>query len=37
MKPSPSQVMHLTSDVKFAAIYARVSPENQGKGFSIST
>ena len=34
MKQSPSQVIHLTSDVKFAAIYARVSTEDQGKGFS---
>jgi site-specific DNA recombinase len=37
MKPSPSQVMHPTSDMKFAAIYARVSTEDQGKGFSIPT
>jgi site-specific DNA recombinase len=37
MKPSPSQVMHPTSDRKFAAIYARVSTEDQGKGFSIPT
>jgi site-specific DNA recombinase len=37
MKPSPSQVMHPMSDRKFAAIYARVSTEDQGKGFSIPT
>src|SRR6266850_3634971 len=37
MKPSSSQAMNLTSDVKFAAIYARVSTEDQGKGFSIPT
>jgi site-specific DNA recombinase len=32
-----SSVMSLMSDVKFAAIYARVSTEDQGKGFSIPT
>ena len=37
MKPSSSQAMNLTSDVKFAAIYARLSTEDQGKGFSIPT
>ena len=37
MKPSFSPVMNLTSDMKFAAIYARVSTEDQGKGFSIPT
>jgi site-specific DNA recombinase len=37
MKPSPSQVMNLRSEVKFAAVYARVSTEDQGKGFSIPT
>ncbi len=35
MKPLPSQVVNLTSEVKYAAIYARVSTEDQGKGFSI--
>jgi site-specific DNA recombinase len=37
MKPSFSPVMNLTGDVKYAAIYARVSTEDQGKGFSIPT
>ena len=37
MKSSTSSVMNLTSDVKCAAIYARVSTEDQGKGFSIPT
>src|SRR2546426_1639907 len=37
MKSSFSPVMHLTGDVKYAAIYARVSTEDQGKGFSIPT
>jgi uncharacterized protein (DUF302 family) len=37
MKSSASSVMHLTSEVRFAAIYARVSTEDQGKGFSIPT
>jgi site-specific DNA recombinase len=37
MKPSSSQAMNLTSDMKYAAIYARVSTEDQGKGFSIPT
>jgi site-specific DNA recombinase len=29
--------MHLTGDIRCAAIYARVSTEDQGKGFSIPT
>jgi site-specific DNA recombinase len=37
MKPSSSQAMHLTSAMQYAAIYARVSTEDQGKGFSIPT
>jgi site-specific DNA recombinase len=37
MKPSSSLAMHLTSDTKYAASYARVSTEDQGKGFSIPT
>jgi site-specific DNA recombinase len=37
MKPSSSQAMNLTSDKKYGAIYARVSTEDQGKGFSIPT
>jgi site-specific DNA recombinase len=37
MKASPSSVMNLMSNDKFAAIYARVSTEDQGKGFSIPT
>jgi site-specific DNA recombinase len=37
MKSSFSPVMHLTSDIKYAALYARVSTEDQGKGFSIPT
>jgi hypothetical protein len=37
MKLSVSSVMNLTGDVKYAAVYARVSTEDQGKGFSIPT
>jgi DNA invertase Pin-like site-specific DNA recombinase len=37
MKRSFSPVMNLTSDMKYAAMYARVSTEDQGKGFSIPT
>jgi hypothetical protein len=37
MKSSFSPVMHLTSDITYAALYARVSTEDQGKGFSIPT
>jgi DNA invertase Pin-like site-specific DNA recombinase len=37
MKSSFSPVMTLTGDIKCAAIYARVSTEDQGKGFSIPT
>ena len=37
MKPSFSSVMNLTNDMKYAAMYARVSTEDQGKGFSIPT
>jgi hypothetical protein len=37
MKSSFSPVMNLTGDIKCAAIYARVSTEDQGKGFSIPT
>src|ERR671925_2040728 len=37
MKPSFSPVMNFTSDIRCAAIYARVSTEDQGKGFSIPT
>jgi site-specific DNA recombinase len=37
MKSSASSGMKLTSEVRFAAIYARVSTEDQGKGFSIPT
>jgi site-specific DNA recombinase len=37
MKSSVSSVMNLTGDVKYAAVYARVSTEDQGKGFSIPT
>jgi predicted site-specific integrase-resolvase len=37
MQSSISSVMNHTRDVKFAAIYARVSTEDQGKGFSIPT
>jgi Resolvase, N terminal domain len=37
MKRSFSPVMHLTGDIKCAAMYARVSTEDQGKGFSIPT
>jgi site-specific DNA recombinase len=37
MQSSSSSVMNLTSDVRFAAIYVRVSTEDQGKGFSIPT
>jgi site-specific DNA recombinase len=37
MNRSFSPAMNLTSDVKLAAIYARVSTEDQGKGFSIPT
>ena len=37
MKPSSSQAMNLTSDMKYAAVYARVLTEDQGKGFSIPT
>ena len=37
MKSSSSQAMHFTNDIKYAAIYARVSTEDQGKGFSIPT
>jgi site-specific DNA recombinase len=37
MKSSFSPVMYLTSDIKYAALYARVSIEDQGKGFSIPT
>jgi site-specific DNA recombinase len=37
MQSSVSSVMNLASDVRFAAIYARVSTEDQGKGFSIPT
>jgi DNA invertase Pin-like site-specific DNA recombinase len=37
MKSSASSGMNLTSEVRFAAIYARVPTEDQGKGFSIPT
>jgi hypothetical protein len=37
MKRSFSPAMHLTGDIKCAAMYARVSSEDQGKGFSIPT
>jgi site-specific DNA recombinase len=37
MNSSCSPVVHRTGDVKYAAIYARVSTEDQGKGFSIPT
>src|SRR5262245_24750243 len=37
MKRSFSPVINLTGDIKCAAIYARVSTEDQGKGFSIPT
>jgi hypothetical protein len=37
MKRSFSPGMHLTGDIKCAAMYARVSTEDQGKGFSIPT
>jgi site-specific DNA recombinase len=37
MKPSFSQTMISPSDIACAAIYARVSTEDQGKGFSIPT
>jgi site-specific DNA recombinase len=37
MKPSSSQAMTSPSDLKYAAIYARVSTEDQGKGYSIPT
>jgi site-specific DNA recombinase len=37
MQSSVSSVIHLTNDMKYAAIYARVSTEDQGKGFSIPT
>jgi site-specific DNA recombinase len=37
MKPSSSQAMNPTSNMKYAAMYARVSAEDQGKGFSIPT
>jgi hypothetical protein len=39
MKSSFSPVMHLTSDIKSAALYARVSTEDQGKlkfGYKVS-
>jgi DNA invertase Pin-like site-specific DNA recombinase len=35
MKPSFAPVMHLTSDVKYAAIYACVSTEDQADGYSL--
>ena len=35
MKPSSSQAMSVSSNIKYAGIYARVSTEDQGKGFSI--
>jgi Resolvase, N terminal domain len=37
MQSSVSSVIHPTNDMKYAAIYARVSTEDQGKGFSIPT
>jgi len=37
MKRSFSPVMNLTGDITCAAIYAHVSTEDQGKGFSIPT
>jgi site-specific DNA recombinase len=37
MQSSVSSVINLTNDMKYAAIYARVSTEDQGKGFSIPT
>jgi site-specific DNA recombinase len=37
MKPSPSRGMNPVRDITYAAIYARVSTEDQGKGFSIPT
>ena len=37
MKSSASSVMNLTRDVKSAAIYAHLSTEDQGKGFSVPT
>jgi hypothetical protein len=37
MPSSVSPVMNLPSDMKYAAISAKVSTEDQGKGFSIPT
>jgi len=37
MQSSVSSVINLTNDMKYAAMYARVSTEDQGKGFSIPT
>jgi site-specific DNA recombinase len=37
MQPTVSPALHVTSDIRRAAIYARVSTEDQGKGFSIPT
>ena len=37
MKSSFSPVMNLTGDINYAAVYVRVSTEDQAKGFSIPT
>jgi hypothetical protein len=37
MNRSFSPVMHLTGDITCAAMYVRVSTEDQGQGFSIPT
>jgi site-specific DNA recombinase len=37
MQSSVSSVINLTNDMKYAAMYARVSTEDQGKGSSIPT
>jgi hypothetical protein len=37
MQSSVSSEIHLTNDMTSAAIYARVSTEDQGKGFSFPT
>jgi hypothetical protein len=37
MKRSFSPVVHFTGDITCAALYARVSTEDQGQGFFIPT